>query len=85
MGAGITGLTTALLLARAGKSVLVLEARHLGAGTTGRSTAKVSLLQGTRLSEVRRRHGRDVVRRYVNPLGRAFPAILDTDAFATCP
>ena len=65
MGAGITGLTTALLLARAGKSVLVLEARHLGAGTTGRSTAKVSLLQGTRLSEVRRRHGRDVVRRYV--------------------
>ena len=28
---------------------------------------------------------RDVVRRYVNPLGRAFPAIQDTGAFATCP
>jgi hypothetical protein len=27
---------------------------------------------------------RDVVRRYVNPLGRAFPAIQDTDAFHTC-
>ena len=28
---------------------------------------------------------RDVVRRYVNPLGRAFPPIQDTGAFATCP
>ena len=28
---------------------------------------------------------RDVVRRYDNPLGRAFPPIQDTGAFATCP
>jgi len=28
---------------------------------------------------------RDVVRRYDNPMGRAFPAIQDTSAFATCP
>jgi quinoprotein glucose dehydrogenase len=28
---------------------------------------------------------RDVVRRYDNPLGRAFPPIQDTSAFATCP
>jgi hypothetical protein len=27
----------------------------------------------------------DVVRRYVNPLGTAFPPIQDTDAFTTCP
>lgn len=63
-GGGLTGLTTALLLAEAGEEVVLLEARHLGAGTTGRSTAKVSLLQGTHYSQVARRHGADVLRDY---------------------
>lgn len=39
IGAGIAGLTTAYLLLRAGKSVLVLDAAGIGAGATGRSTA----------------------------------------------
>lgn len=65
VGAGLTGLTTAVLLARAGRSVLVLEAERLGHGTTGRSTAKISLLQGTRLSAISRRHPEAVLRRYV--------------------
>ncbi len=65
VGAGITGLTTALLLARAGRSVAVLEAEHVGAGTTARSTAKVSLLQGTQLSRIAHRHPAPVVARYV--------------------
>jgi glycine/D-amino acid oxidase-like deaminating enzyme/nitrite reductase/ring-hydroxylating ferredoxin subunit len=65
VGAGLTGLTTALLLARAGRSVLVVEARRVGAGTTGASTAKVSALQGTRLSAIRSRHSPEVVRQYV--------------------
>src|SRR5438309_1831092 len=47
VGAGLTGLTTALLLARAGRKVGVVEARHHGAVTTGRTTAKLSVLQGT--------------------------------------
>lgn len=65
IGAGITGLTTALLLARSGQSVAVLEARHVGAGTTGGSTAKVSVLQGTQLSKISRLHSDDVVAQYV--------------------
>ena len=66
VGAGLTGLATALLLAAAGRSVLVVEARHVGAGTTGASTAKVSVLQGDRLGRIRDRHGIDVVRDYVS-------------------
>ncbi len=65
VGGGITGLTTAVLLGRAGVSVLLVEARQLGAGTTGGSTAKVSALQGTRLSQIAQRHSAEVVGRYV--------------------
>lgn len=50
VGAGITGLTTALLLAEAGRSVAVVESRKVGAGASGATTGKVSQLQGTRLS-----------------------------------
>ena len=66
VGAGITGLTTALLLARAGRRVAVLEAGVVGALTTGHSTAKVSLLQGTKLSRMLAHHDRRVVRAYVD-------------------
>lgn len=65
VGAGITGLTTALLLARSGVTVAVLEARHVGAVTTGHTTGKVSLLQGTVLSSLKRKAGADVVQAYV--------------------
>jgi glycine/D-amino acid oxidase-like deaminating enzyme/nitrite reductase/ring-hydroxylating ferredoxin subunit len=65
VGGGLTGVTTALLLGRAGRSVLLLEAAHVGVGTTGRSTAKLSLLQGTQLSRIARRHSPAVVQRYV--------------------
>jgi glycine/D-amino acid oxidase-like deaminating enzyme/nitrite reductase/ring-hydroxylating ferredoxin subunit len=65
VGAGLTGLTTAMLLARAGRRVAVLEGRYVGAVTTGRTTAKVSVLQATKLSQVRGMHGDGVGRAYV--------------------
>ncbi|WP_300402186.1 FAD-dependent oxidoreductase [Nocardioides sp.] len=65
VGAGITGLTTAVLLARTGHEVLVIEGRRIGSGTTGRSTAKLSLLQGTQLTQIARHHSQDLVRDYV--------------------
>jgi glycine/D-amino acid oxidase-like deaminating enzyme/nitrite reductase/ring-hydroxylating ferredoxin subunit len=42
VGAGIVGLTAALSLCEAGKSVVVLEARRVGTQVTGRSTAKIT-------------------------------------------
>lgn len=65
VGAGLTGLTTALLLARAGRSVSVIEARQVGALTTGHTTAKLSLLQGSVLSGVRRHAGPEAMQAYV--------------------
>jgi glycine/D-amino acid oxidase-like deaminating enzyme len=66
VGAGLTGLVTALLLARAGCRVAVVEARHVGAVTTGNTTAKLSLLQGTRLSRIRRHQSHKVASAYVD-------------------
>lgn len=65
VGAGITGLTAAVLLARAGKRVVVIEARYVGAGATGNTTGKVSLLQGSKLSRIAAKHGADTLRSYV--------------------
>ncbi|QIX25864.1 FAD-dependent oxidoreductase [Nocardioides sp. JQ2195] len=65
VGAGLTGLTTAVLLARAGRRVAVVEARRVGAVTTGNTSAKVSLLQGTKLSVLLRSHDRRVAEAYL--------------------
>jgi len=66
VGAGLTGLATALMLARSGMRVLVLEARTVGAVTTGNTTGKVSLLQGTTLSSIRRHASEAVLCAYVD-------------------
>lgn len=66
VGAGITGLTTALLLARSGRQVAVVEAQTVGALATGNTTAKVSVLQGTKLSRMLGHQSLKVVRAYVD-------------------
>lgn len=66
VGAGVIGLAAACELARLGRRVVVLEAQDaIGLGTSGRSTGKLSLLQGTRLTEIERVHGTAGTRRYV--------------------
>lgn len=63
-GAGLTGLALARMLVVAGLAVVVVEARTIGAGTTGRTTGKLSLLQGDAYSRMREHAGDDVVRAY---------------------
>ena len=62
IGGGITGVTLALLLAREGRSVVLLEADSLGSGSTGNSTGNLyeTLSQG--MASIAQRWGRDVAR-----------------------
>ena len=57
VGSGITGLTTARLLAGRGMSVVVIEARRLCYGTTGFTTAKVTSLHSTIYTELSEKWG----------------------------
>lgn len=66
VGAGLTGLATAHMLAQAGKSVAVVEARSAGAVATGRSTAKLSLLHSGALAGIRAHVSSAVLRAYVD-------------------
>ncbi|HYI31979.1 MAG TPA: FAD-dependent oxidoreductase [Glaciibacter sp.] len=65
VGGGLAGLCTALLLTRSGQSVAVVEARELGAVTTGNTTAKLSLLHGSQLSRVLKHNSLEVAKAYV--------------------
>jgi glycine/D-amino acid oxidase-like deaminating enzyme/nitrite reductase/ring-hydroxylating ferredoxin subunit len=64
VGGGIAGVTTALLLARAGVDVVVLEARTVGSGVTGCTTAKVTSAHGSCYAPLASRIGADVARAY---------------------
>lgn len=52
VGGGITGLTAAYLLKKAGYSVAVVEQQGIGAGETGHTTAHVTFVTDRRLSEL---------------------------------
>jgi glycine/D-amino acid oxidase-like deaminating enzyme/nitrite reductase/ring-hydroxylating ferredoxin subunit len=64
VGGGITGLTIALFLIRAGASVAVLEAARVASGVTGSTTAKVTSLHGLTYADLERSFGADGARAY---------------------
>ena len=59
VGAGIAGMTTAYLLAREGKRVVVLDDGPIGGGMTGRTTAHLVTALDDRYFELERLHGED--------------------------
>ncbi|NOT43156.1 MAG: FAD-dependent oxidoreductase [Acidobacteria bacterium] len=58
VGGGITGLTTAYLLAEAGTRVIVLERGRCAAADTGHTSAHVTMVTDTRLGELVKAFGR---------------------------
>lgn len=62
IGGGVTGVTAAFLLARAGRRVAVLERDRVGAGETGRTTAHITQVFDTRFTKIRDRFGMESAR-----------------------
>ena len=62
IGAGIAGLTTAYLLAREGRSVLVLDLDRIGGQETSRTTAHLSDVLDEGLPELVEMHGEERAR-----------------------
>lgn len=65
VGAGITGLATAIMLVQGGLRVVVLEAERVAALASGLNTGKASVLQGAMLHRIRGSHSARIVRAYV--------------------
>jgi glycine/D-amino acid oxidase-like deaminating enzyme/nitrite reductase/ring-hydroxylating ferredoxin subunit len=59
VGAGVTGLTAAYLLAKAGKEVVVLERDRCALTDTGHTSAHLTMVTDARLTELVKRFGRD--------------------------
>lgn len=57
VGGGITGITTGLLLQKAGRSVLIAEAKNLGFGTTSGTTAHLNSFMETPFSVLVKKFG----------------------------
>ncbi len=78
LGAGIAGLTTAHLLAEAGRSVLVLEAGEVAAGVSGHTTAKVTAQHGLIYRALAERFGQAAATSYGGAQLRALEWIAAT-------
>ena len=75
VGAGIAGLTTAYLLAKAGRKVVVLDAGTGGGGETPYTTAHLASAIDDRYAEVERIRGTDVARLAAQSHGAAIDRI----------
>ena len=86
VGGGIVGLTTAYLLAKAGRTVTLLEARRVGRQVTGRSTAKVTAQHALIYAELIDKLGLERARLYgeANHAGVELIAALVADLDIDC-
>ncbi|MDQ6607348.1 MAG: FAD-dependent oxidoreductase [Actinomycetota bacterium] len=86
VGGGIAGVTTALRLQQAGVKVALLEARTIGSGVTGCTSAKVTALQSTLLSTIGSHHGAEAVEVYATACAAAVQDVaqLAADAGIEC-
>jgi glycine/D-amino acid oxidase-like deaminating enzyme/nitrite reductase/ring-hydroxylating ferredoxin subunit len=62
VGAGIAGMSTAYLLAREGKAVVVLDGGPIGGGMTARTTAHLTNALDNRYFDIERLHGQEGAR-----------------------
>jgi glycine/D-amino acid oxidase-like deaminating enzyme/nitrite reductase/ring-hydroxylating ferredoxin subunit len=75
VGAGITGLTAAMLLVQAGKRVAVLDAYKAGEASTGNSTGNLYATVDLGLHTLEEKHGLEAMRRVVESRAAAVDLI----------
>lgn len=82
VGGGIVGIVTAVLLRRAGRSVVVLERDRIGCGVTGNTTAKLTSQHGLIYADMAKRDGDRIARLYgdANEAAIAWVAEQDVDS-----
>lgn len=78
IGGGIAGLTSALLLKRAGKTVAVIESKEILHGATGYTTAKVTSLHHLIYADLIAKHGEERARLYGEAQEAALRFITET-------
>jgi len=64
IGAGIVGVTAAILLKRAGKTVAVIESQQISTGVSGHTTAKLTSLHQLIYADLIKNHGKEKARIY---------------------
>jgi glycine/D-amino acid oxidase-like deaminating enzyme/nitrite reductase/ring-hydroxylating ferredoxin subunit len=74
-GGGITGLSLAALLCGAGRRVAVVERERIGAGTTGHSTAHLTVALDTDYCTLAQRFGEDALRQVIESVERAIDEV----------
>ena len=77
VGAGITGLTTGLLLQQAGKKVVIADAHSPGFGTTGGTSAHINTFADTTYPEAESAFGEDGAQLFKDAIAEGFALIQD--------
>ncbi|WCT13253.1 FAD-dependent oxidoreductase [Mucilaginibacter jinjuensis] len=75
IGAGITGLTAALLLQQSGKKVLIAEAYYVGFGTTGGTSAHINTFADTTFGEAESAFGEDGAKLFAEAIREGYDLI----------
>src|SRR5947209_3970101 len=75
IGAGIAGLSTAYMLTKAGRKVIVVDDGPIGGGESGRTTAHLTNAMDDRIYVLEHVHGEDGARRIVESHGQAVDQI----------
>jgi glycine/D-amino acid oxidase-like deaminating enzyme len=77
VGAGITGLNAALVLARSGRSVVVFDAGDLGQGASSRNAGYVGRNLKHGFGDLQRRHGTEHAIAIYREMQEAFDAVVE--------
>src|SRR6195952_3290647 len=75
VGGGITGLTTALLLQKAGKQTILAEAHRIGFGTTGGTSAHINTFADTTYKEAEGAFGESGAQLFADAINEGFALI----------